>query len=259
MIPAMRANTVPGPFVPTEPAPVTGPVEPSAPRSGTPLQRANMGRDEFLKLLIAQLKNQDPMNPMDGKDMAAQLAQFSQVEQLIQLNESIEAQAAVQREMLGTLDEIKAAQDEHAAELAALIEGQTAIATVGKTAVTEGNTLFVGRGGDATIVVDTGARKGAGRLTLFNEKGEQVAQTGINVSQAGQQAFALSDFGIDPPLPRGRYTYRFEVATESGLFQGVKTYTTGRITGMRYEQGTPILIIGDSMSLPMARLLQLRS
>ena len=43
----------------------------------------------FLQLFIAQLKNQDPMNPQDGTQFIAQLAQFSNLEQTIQMNTAI--------------------------------------------------------------------------------------------------------------------------------------------------------------------------
>ncbi len=49
-----------------------------------------MGKNEFLKLLVAQMSNQDPLNPMDGKEMAAQLAQFSSVEQLLNINTKLD-------------------------------------------------------------------------------------------------------------------------------------------------------------------------
>jgi flagellar basal-body rod modification protein FlgD len=49
-----------------------------------------MGQDQFVQLLVTQMKNQDPMDPMDGKDLAAQLAQFSSVEQLMNINTKLD-------------------------------------------------------------------------------------------------------------------------------------------------------------------------
>jgi len=49
-----------------------------------------MGKDEFVKLLVAQMSNQDPLNPMDGKELATQLAQFSSVEQLLNVNTKLD-------------------------------------------------------------------------------------------------------------------------------------------------------------------------
>jgi flagellar basal-body rod modification protein FlgD len=48
-----------------------------------------VGKDEFIKLLVAQLKNQDPLNPMDNQQFVAQLATFSSLEQLISINEGV--------------------------------------------------------------------------------------------------------------------------------------------------------------------------
>ena len=51
---------------------------------------AEVNKTQFLTLLVAQLKNQDPMNPVDNQDFIAQLATFSSLEQLISINEGIE-------------------------------------------------------------------------------------------------------------------------------------------------------------------------
>ena len=51
-----------------------------------------LGKNEFLKLLTVQMRYQDPMDPMDGKQMAADLAQFSGLEQLLNINEQLTAQ-----------------------------------------------------------------------------------------------------------------------------------------------------------------------
>lgn len=64
-----------------------------------------MGKEDFLTLLVAQLKNQDPLNPDDPTEFTAQLAQFSSLEQLYNLNDSMQALAVAQgnSENLSTL------------------------------------------------------------------------------------------------------------------------------------------------------------
>lgn len=49
----------------------------------------SIGTTDFMNLLVAQLKNQDPLNPMDNQQFAVQLAQFSQLEQLVSINEKV--------------------------------------------------------------------------------------------------------------------------------------------------------------------------
>jgi flagellar basal-body rod modification protein FlgD len=103
-------NTFSSPVFNTSAEPPVGAAEPSAPRT-LPTNANAMGRDEFLKMLVAQLKNQDPLNPMDGKDMAAQLAQFSTVEQLIQMNKTLEGQQSRDGEIIEAITKLEESQN----------------------------------------------------------------------------------------------------------------------------------------------------
>jgi flagellar basal-body rod modification protein FlgD len=70
--------------------------------SSTPSNTAASGppadKDLFMKLLVAQLKNQDPMSPQDGTAFVAQLAQFNSLEQLTNIRQSIEELVAAVRQ-----------------------------------------------------------------------------------------------------------------------------------------------------------------
>lgn len=60
-----------------------------APEASSTAKKAAVGKQDFLKMLLAQLENQDPLNPQNATEFTAQLATFSSLEQLISIQEGI--------------------------------------------------------------------------------------------------------------------------------------------------------------------------
>jgi flagellar basal-body rod modification protein FlgD len=73
---------------------ILGRAEAEMAASNQPEHKADLDKDDFLKLLMAQMQNQDPVNPMEDKEFIAQMAQFSSLEQLTTVNDNLESMAA---------------------------------------------------------------------------------------------------------------------------------------------------------------------
>ncbi len=69
-------------------------------------KKKDLGKDQFLSILVAQLKNQDPTAPMDNAQFVAQMAQFSSVEQLISINEKMDKMQGSMDTSLGGASEL---------------------------------------------------------------------------------------------------------------------------------------------------------
>ena len=82
------SNTIPtlGPLT-NSPSPT--PVNPRAPRTDESNALNGVGKSDFLKLLVAQLRNQDPLKPLEDKEFIAQMAQLNTVEQVAALNQKM--------------------------------------------------------------------------------------------------------------------------------------------------------------------------
>ncbi len=110
--------------------------------SGEGKQIGELGKDDFLLLLLAQLKNQDPMNPMQDTQFIAQMAQFSSLERMQELDRRMEM--LLQVEQLGQANnligkDIEAATGEPGVNLKGtvdsvkMVDGEAVLSVEGKT------------------------------------------------------------------------------------------------------------------------------
>ncbi len=184
--------------------------------------KSALGRDQFLELLVTQLRHQDPLNPMQADAFAAQLAQFSSVEQLTKLNDAVAAQAK-DAAIRSTLD-------------------RTALGAslIGKHVVAEGNQLSVAADGSTSFRVEVAGVGGQATLTLLDANGQAVATRSLGNVPGGTQQ-------VRPPtdLPPGNYTYSFDVKSPKGDPVTVRTFTDGVVDGVTYEAGSVMLKMGS--------------
>jgi flagellar basal-body rod modification protein FlgD len=195
-----------------------------------------MGKDEFMRMLVAQLKNQDPLNPLQGEQMAAQLAQFSQLEQLENINTTL----AGQTQMSGAM--------------AQALNGNAAMAALGKTVYAVGNEVVLPGDGSGSVSAEVGGSGGLATLHLYDQSGREVGSRVLGSVAGGRQTFQLGSAAAR--LPAGKYTYSIEVKDSLGHSVQVQTLVTGRVDGVQYTSEGPVLTAG-SLSIPFGTVVEI--
>ncbi len=201
----------------------------SAGANGTPLSTAiaggNMGKDEFIKLLVAQMTHQDPLAPTDGQQLAAQLAQFSSVEQLMNIGNKLDAQSASNNALLNT------------------VTNSTTIGLLGKTVTVQSDQIEVGTNG--TTSASTGIPDTGGHLVmrLTDANGVMVRSENLGYVAAGDHTFSLEKLTKD--LPDGQYAVAFDFTAAGGnTVTSLPPFIDARIDGIRFGTSGAVLTSG---------------
>ena len=121
----------------------------------------SLGKDDFLTLLVAQLENQDPLNPQDGAEFIAQLAQFSALEQQMTTNELLEGLTSY----------------------ASGVESMNALSMLGQTVVAEAGSFELALGEE----VELGFR--------LDETADEVTINIYNAASSLVKTLTVEDFG----------------------------------------------------------------
>ena len=162
----------------------------SASGSATPLTSSlaggsnDLGKDDFLLLMVEQLKNQDPLDPQDATEFTAQLAQYSSLEQLINANTNLEGMASTSGE----------------------VQRMSALSMIGKEIVASASD-FDFNGSVMKLGYELDGAADQGSLYVRNATGSTVATISIPDMSTGQHFFewdGLDDSGN--ALPDGSYS-----------------------------------------------------
>ena len=193
--------------------------------SGTPATvkapEQTLGQDQFLNLLVAQLKNQNPLDPVDNSQMMAQLAQFSQLEQTKQMATAMTTF-------------IKQQGAANATSLVALL---------GKHVTAQGSGVSLTSGTPAPLSFNLDAKASTVTVQVLNASGVPVRTWKGTDQPAGTQSTTWDgkdDLG--KPLPSGQYSYTVTAKDAAGAAVSASTQMTGVVTSIRYDATGPVLI-----------------
>ena len=180
-----------------------------------PKGEKDLGRDEFLKLLIAQLENQDPTNPQENGEFIAQLAQFSQLEETQKLGGSFE-------EFASAFQSTKHLQ---------------ATSLVGRPVHVESDFTALGESGAISVLADFDTAAQSASLTVYNQSGEIVDSFDLGQQPEGQQEFIWTGTNADDErFPPG--DYYFEVSSSGGEeATSVPIYLSANVNSVTIEKG----------------------
>ncbi|GJD35521.1 flagellar hook assembly protein FlgD [Methylobacterium aerolatum] len=207
----------------------------SSTQTGTASSASGLANNfnQFLTLLTTQLKNQNPLDPMDTNQFTQQLVQFAGVEQQLKTNDR--------------LDTI----------LSASQAASTASATsyIGKTITTDGASTQLADG-SATWTLDPARAAAKAVVTISDSKGNVVASQTTTLA-AGSQAFTWNgktSAGLNAPA--GTYSIKVAATDATGSSVAVDTSVTGLVSEVDLSGGTPVLLVG-SQRVPLSSVQQI--
>jgi flagellar basal-body rod modification protein FlgD len=182
-----------------------------------------LGEDDFLKMLIAQLQNQDPLNPLQGADFAAQLAQFSSLDQLTQINTQLSSLAS---------------------SLSSTNNSQV-VSLIGDEVVANGSSVTVS-GASTNLAYNLSQNAQQGTIKIYDSQGNLVKTLAFGQQQSGNNIMNWNTSNVSP----GTYTFTVSAVDNSGNAVSANTMMTGPVTGVTFQNGVPYLSVnGQDIAL----------
>lgn len=198
--------------------------------------KSELGKDEFLKLMMAQIKNQDPLEPMDSKDMTAQMAQFSALEQLVNMNTKMDKMTNQKQDNM--------------------IQGSNLI---GKRVNAMLNQLTVREGKASEINFKLPKDASNISVSVYDGASQLVRKLDVAQSKAGPQRVSWDGLDKNGVVMRdGDYTFVVDAAAPTGEKVPVDTKMGGIVTGLEWDKGRTLLIV-DGKKVPLTDISMVES
>jgi flagellar basal-body rod modification protein FlgD len=182
----------------------------TTPTTSTAASDANASQDRFLKLLVAQLNNQDPMNPMDNAQMTSQMAQINTVTGIQQVNETLKSMA----------EQFNAMQ---------VLQGSS---MVGHNVLVEGSSLSINEGVAGGAIELTSAAE-AVKVEILSPGGQVLDTINLGAQPAGRHTF---EWDASAYLGTGEPSYRV-TATAGGKAVANTSLVQDKVLSVGSENG----------------------
>jgi flagellar basal-body rod modification protein FlgD len=200
----------------------------SASASTPPPPQKELGKEDFLTLLVTQMRHQDPLSPMDSVQFTSQLAQFSSLEQMFGMNEA-----------LGNIQDSLGSQAE-----------DNLLAYIGKTVKTDDSRITL-KDGQSEAGLYALEDRAYVTIDIRNADGAVVRTMEEGWKDPGEHPFqwdGRNNNGLT--LNDGIHTFEVRASDEAGSEVYTRSYISGKVTGVTYENSIPYLIVGDKWVAP---------
>ena len=185
--------------------------------------------DRFLKLLVAQMKNQDPLNPMDNAQMTSQIAQINTVGGIEKLNRTVES----------LLSAFGAMQSQSALQLA------------GRDVMVKGDQLALADG-QARAGVEFGSAAAGATVEIVAADGSVIRALPLGKVEPGVRTFEWDGRdGNGLPVADGNYTFRVATSVKGAKLDAT-LLAPAHVNAIAPNGGKPLLDLGTRGNVPLA-------